>query len=294
MARAVAGSPATVERVIRLKGGVAGSTHAVDLGAAGWVVLKRHPTPDPGPLEAEYERLAFVSGRVAVTTPEPLAFDAGDWFGRPALVMRRVPGRSHLHGGTTGPWVDRLAATLAALHATSLPAELPEPFTRPHAWQTWRPPDPARLRPTPLTERLIDVARSLQADLARRRPPDVLNHHDFHPGNVTWVRDRVAAVIDWQESKIGPAAAEVAYCRSDLAASHSEEAADRFLAAYRAAAGTDLDDVSRWDAMWTVNAMRWCVHWVDGYHEMGVPTTVDHATLLRRLRAHGDRILATL
>src|SRR5262245_23532895 len=120
MARDVGGRGASVARVTRLRGGLDASTHAVRLDPGGWVVLKRSSTTAPAALTGEFERLQ-VAVRAPVATPQPIALDAGGaWFGRPALVMSRLPGRNVFHR-EAGPWIGELAAALAAIHGTVLP-----------------------------------------------------------------------------------------------------------------------------------------------------------------------------
>ena len=292
MATAVAGPGARVASVRRLTGGVDAATHAVRLDPGGWVVLKRSWTTSPRSLAGEFDRLG-VAERVAVPTPQPLAVDpAGEWFDRPALVMSRVPGRSTLHRDA-GPWIADLATALAAVHDADLPAELPAVLRAPHAGHAWRPADPAALRPTARVERLVAVACGLQADLAARPPPTVLLHHDFHSGNVTWWRGRLAGILDWNEARLGPAACDVAYCSVDLAMTHGMRAADRFVSAYRDAGGRPLGDLLRWQALWIVSDMRWVGYWVSSFRDAGA----DHLTLpvlRRRLRSFADRVLARL
>lgn len=292
MAAAVTGSGARVVSVGRLTGGVDASTHAVRLEPGGWVVLKRSWTTSGRSLAEEFERLRFAE-RLGVPTPVPIAVDVdGEWFDRPALVMSRLPGRSAVHP-EPGRWVEDLAQALAAIHDVALPADLPVVLRAPHAGLAWRPPQPATLRRTDRVERLVAVALQLQHDLATDPAKDVLLHHDFHHGNVTWRAARLAGVLDWNEARIGPAASDVAYCSVDLAMTHGATTAHHFARAYRAAGGQELDDLPRWQALWITNDMRWIGYWFTGFREAGL----DHLTLpvlRRRLRAFADTVLAKL
>jgi aminoglycoside phosphotransferase (APT) family kinase protein len=274
-----------------LTGGVDASTHAVRLEPGGWVVLKRSWTVAGRSLAEEFERLVFAQS-LAIPTPTPVAVDEGDWFGRPALVMSRLPGRSGLRGAP-GRWVTDLAEALAAIHDVVLPADLPGVLRAPHAGFMWRPPEPAQLRRTARVERLFEVALQLQNDLTDEPATGVLLHHDFHHGNVTWRAGRLVGVLDWNEARIGPADSDVAYCSVDLAMTHGAAVADQFSRAYQAAAGRPLDDLLRWQALWIANDMRWISYWVTGFHHAGA----DHLTvplLRRRLRTFADHVLARL
>ena len=291
MARVVAGRRVRVVAVRRLSGGVDASTHAVRFDPGGWVVLKRSWTPDPDSLTREFARLTFAE-RAAVPTPRPIAVDAGgEWFGRPALVMSRLPGRARLYDDA-GAWIDDLAEALVAIHAVQLPQPLPGVLRAPHAGLVWRPPEAGKPRLSALVGRLLDVALALQDDLRRRSPVGVLLHHDFHHGNVVWYRARLSGVLDWNEARVGPAASDVAYCSVDLAMTHGKRAADRFCGAYRQRAG-EVEDLRRWQALWVANDMRWVGYWVAGFHAAGL----GHLTLpllRRRLRAFARHVLADL
>lgn len=292
MARAIGGPGARVARVQRLRGGLACSTHVVGFDDGREVVLKRS-LGGARSLRMEHQALG-VAAASTVTTPEPLAFDeAGEWFGRPALVMSRVPGRSDLHAGRRGPWIGDLAEAMAAIHATPIPHRLPAALRRGHAWSSWTSPTPEQLRHTPLVERAVAVAEQLRDDLTTAAPLTVLVHHDIHPGNVTWRRGRLAAVVDWNEARLGPPVADVAYCAVDLAASHGARAGSDLVSAYRAAIGDELVDLDRWMVLWALNAMRWIPWWQEGYAELGL-AHVPLATLRRRLRRCAERHLAAV
>ncbi|QGG96185.1 phosphotransferase family protein [Actinomarinicola tropica] len=282
MAEALGGPGTRVERVRRLRGGLACATHAVRLSDGRDLVVKRS-LAGARSLRMEHQALVVAEG-CAVTTPDPVALDdAGAWFGRPALVMTRVPGRADLHDGRRGAWIGDLAEAMAAVHATPLPDPLPDALARRHAWESWGSPRGEHLRPTPLVERALVVAAQLRTDLAADPPATALVHHDLHPGNATWRRGRLVGLVDWAEARRGPAVADVAYCAVDLATSHGERAADDLVAAYRSVTGDPLDDLDRWRVLWTLNAMRWIPWWQAGYAELGL-AHVPMATLRRRLR----------
>src|SRR5437763_2042627 len=85
---------ARVKRLHRLTGG-AGGTDAYDVTldrAPRRLVVKIYPNGD-GAASSEWRRLELAQG-VAAPVPEPIAADLqSDWFGRPAVVMSRLPGR---------------------------------------------------------------------------------------------------------------------------------------------------------------------------------------------------------
>ena len=85
---------ARITRLRRLSGG-AGGTDAYDVTLdrePRRVVVKLYPDGD-GTASLEWSRLEFAQ-RVSAPVPESIAADLGSvWFGRPAVVMSRLPGR---------------------------------------------------------------------------------------------------------------------------------------------------------------------------------------------------------
>lgn len=255
------------------------------------MVLKRSWTTNPRSVSDEFEVLGFAE-RVPVPTPEPIALDAaGEWFGRPAFVMSRVRGRSHLHDGRTGPWLKDLAVALAAVHSTDVSSAVPDVLHRPPAWQVWQPAPVDELSRSRRVEAILAAAVALQEDLRARRPAASFLHHDFHTGNAAWYRGRLTAVVDWNEGRLGPAVSDVAYCSVHLAMSHRSAAADRFVADYDDATGGQLSDLRRWQLLWIANAMRWIRYWEAAHRALGLHG-LTQPVLRRRLALYAERALS--
>jgi aminoglycoside phosphotransferase (APT) family kinase protein len=289
MAVAIGGRRAKVVRLRRLRGGVDSSTHAVELDPGGWVVLKRMWLQDAREAGEEFERLTYAR-RLPVPTPEPLALDSGgEWFGRPALAMSRLPGRTRWFDDPGDTWIDQLAETLSAIHATPVPAEVPGPLLTPHGWQQWRPPPPTLLRRTARVEAVLGAAVALQQDLQAHPPSRVLTHHDFHFRNIGWTRGRLTAVVDWTDARLGPAVSDVAYCSVDLAMAHGLRAADRFVIRYAQAGAGRFEDLARWQLFWSAVALQWLRYWELSFSQVG--PHLHRSVLRRRLAALADRLL---
>jgi hypothetical protein len=90
--------------------------------------------------------------------------------------------------------------------------------------------------------RAFEVARA-----AVPAHPRVLCHRDFHPGNVLWRHGRPTGVVDWTHACRGPAAADVAHCRLNLALLFGVDVADEFALRYG-----PLDDLAWFDVVDTV------------------------------------------
>lgn len=91
----------------------------------------------------------------------------------------------------------------------------------------------------------IDIVREMAA-----RPfvdsECVFVHRDFHAANVLWRDGRVSGVVDWVNACRGPAAVDVAHCRTDLTLLQGPWAAEQFLRSYSQAAAGYAHDW-RWD-----------------------------------------------
>lgn len=133
----------TVERVRRLGGGLGSATSGIDLlGGSNHprrVVLKRYPVGDDTP-ELEWERLRFAQD-LEVPSPEPLAVDiSGEWFGSPAIVMSRLPGRPSLVPSHPDRWMGEIAEALVKIESYDA-SQAKGVLLRPHAVEKWERPD---------------------------------------------------------------------------------------------------------------------------------------------------------
>lgn len=175
-----------------------------------------------------------------VPAPHSLALDAaGDRCGHPAHLMTRVSGRLDLDRVDDGSLID-LARLAADIHAIE-PTEWPRPF------QSWAWPA-KHVIPDWASE---PVAWATAFDLLRGEAPSyepAFIHRDFAPHNVLWGDEGIAGVVDWVETSTGPAALDLAHCRTNLALRHGTATADAFLRAYDDLVGAPPDQ-RYWDAM---------------------------------------------
>ncbi len=129
---------ARVTRLRRLAGG-AGGTDAYDVTldrGPRRVVVKLYPDDD-SKASSEWGRLEFAQ-RVTAPVPEPVAADLESaWFGRPAVVMSRLPGRPDVSPKDADSWVAALALALTQIHETVLDGAA---LTPPPPAETWDPP----------------------------------------------------------------------------------------------------------------------------------------------------------
>jgi hypothetical protein len=259
------GSGAQVAGVRRLRNAWAAAVHAVDIHIDGDVdgdgrrelVLRRWVRtdlpPDPGVVENEAAALSLLtSARASITTPALVAYDpTGEVVDAPALVMTRLPGRDILAPIDLDTFLDGLASALRAIHSVVVPATSGLDVYRPWGLEGLTdPPDWSR-RPD-IWQRAIEIAHAPVPEAA-----PVLCHRDFHAGNVLWHDDRVSGVVDWTHACRGPAAADVAHCRTNLALLFGLEVADEFAARYGPVADLAWFDIADTVGMEAPETWRW-------------------------------------
>lgn len=153
--------------------------------------------------------------RAGLPVPEVRWADAGEtWFGRPFLVMRRLPGRV-LFLFDPDPSFERSAPVIGSLwrqtvqwladfHAFDWKRELPDwqlPRRLEDEIRRWQriyvqAPEPAWMA----------AASAVEAALLRSLPsgePVGLVHGDYQPGNLLFDQGQAVAVIDWELAGIG-------------------------------------------------------------------------------------------
>jgi aminoglycoside phosphotransferase (APT) family kinase protein len=247
-------------------------------------VVKLYRDGDDG-ASLEWSGLEFAQ-RVAVPVPQPIAADLDSvWFGRPALVMSRLPGHPDVTPRDVDSWVVGLARALATLHETTLDgAEGALP--RPAQPETWDPPEGEH---DPLTAEAVSAVTERLPSLSSEL---VFTHGDFHPGNVLWHRSRISGVVDWswRAAGLGARWSELAYCRTDVCLLLGPDVADRLVDAYSEIVGGTSHDLAVYDLIWVFNMRQHAQIALGAYREQGhvpdYPTSLAHLDeqLLRALR----------
>jgi aminoglycoside phosphotransferase (APT) family kinase protein len=239
------GAGARVTRVRRLRNAWAAVMHAVDVedrtGARHPLVLRRWArvdlTPDIGIVENEVATLGVI-GDTALPVPRLVGADPrGEHADAPTVVMTRVPGRSTLAPADLDGYLAGLAGVLREIHAVPVAPGILNYF-RPWSLDTVVQPPSWTTQPAVWT-RAIEIANRPVPVHER-----VLLHRDYWPGNVLWSRGQVSGVVDWSHSCRGPAAADVAHCRLNLALLFGLDAADRFTTRYGEVADLAWHDVA--------------------------------------------------
>jgi aminoglycoside phosphotransferase (APT) family kinase protein len=159
----------------------------------------------------------------------------------PALLLSREPGAAPDRPTDLAGFVAQLAEALPAVHAIDpdSAARVVPPYRPYYKAASLSVPGWAR---TPAAwERAVELAA---APVRATRPTFI--HRDYHQGNTLWADGRLTAIVDWTTASIGPAAVDISHMRANLVMAFGIEAADEFLAAYRAVAPAYVHD-PRWD-----------------------------------------------
>ena len=225
------------------------------------VVVKLYRGGD-GTAPLEWSRLEFAQ-RVALPVPKPIVADLESvWFGRPAVVMSRLPGRADLTPNDVDSWVAALAQALAALHDTPVDGAQGA-MTRPPRFGAWHAPAGEL---DPLTAAAVSAVTARPASGASER---VLTHGDFHPGNVLWRRGRISGVVDWSEALLDTRWYDVAYCRASLCVLLGPDIADRLADAYSGIVGRTSDELAVYDLMCVFSARHYLAESLAADREQG-------------------------
>jgi aminoglycoside phosphotransferase (APT) family kinase protein len=226
------GPGARVTRVRRLRNAWASAMHAINVDdgqTTHRLVLRRWARtdlpPDIGVVENEAAALR-VADAADVATPQLIGADArAAQTDVPALLMTRLPGHDILAPRDLDAYLDGLVDALRVVHAVPVPPGSLNYF-RPWNLETVTAPPSWSTRPD-VWAKAIEIAN--QPVPAHER---VLVHRDYHPGNVLWQRNAVSGVIDWTHACRGPAAADIAHCRGNLALLFGLDVADDFAGRY--------------------------------------------------------------
>jgi aminoglycoside phosphotransferase (APT) family kinase protein len=263
---------AETRRVRPIGGGLASATFAVDT-TAGDLILKLFRPHRRAEAPLEWERLTFAQRAMGVPVPEPVALDAaGRWFGSPALVMSRLPGRADVSPADLDGWLRQLARALAAIHGTdtagadgSLLGDPPQGHWGIGDWER------LELEPSALVDRCVAAIRR------HRLSPDgapVLMHGDFHPGNIVWSQGTLTGVVDWAAARLGSRWFEVAYCRAGIALLFGMRGVRRLTEHYLEVASAAPVDLPVFDLMCGLVARQFGpTKWLPSYRHQGCTDT---------------------
>lgn len=247
-----------ITNISPLAGGMSAAVFQVRL-LDGRAAVARFPSPyvaslveDPVGHEFRVLQGVFDAG---LPVPRPL-FRETDFF-----VMEWLPGRATAAPEDRESFLRQMAEGLAAIHRV--------------------PPFPGlpvtRVGHIPTSEKVnreLDEDRVLAAlpgcmDFAPE--PFVLRHGDFWPGNLLWEDGCLTGIIDWENALSGPAAADLAISRLDVAWVFGFEAMETFTELYLSAHPIPLDSLAYWDLRAALRPMGNLEEWPGPYAALDRP-----------------------
>jgi aminoglycoside phosphotransferase (APT) family kinase protein len=201
---------------------------------------------NPRAAQDEFELLRILRSQ-GLPVPSPQSFQpAGEIISTPCLVIEYVAGEMDFSPANQEDTLHQMAALLARIHSADC-ARLDLSFL---------PPPPAGFSDTfgesPVRmDASFDVDRlraTLQAawPLAQRNPPALL-HGDYWPGNLLWREGQLAAVIDWEDARLGDPLSDLAISRLDICWIFGIQAMHSFTRHYQSLSALDYTNLPYWD-----------------------------------------------
>jgi aminoglycoside phosphotransferase (APT) family kinase protein len=237
-----------------LSGGISAEMTALELehpdGHSQKMIVRRpsEQTLQRNPQAAADEfKLLQLTRSLDLATQTPYLLDqTGQIFPRPYLVIEYIEGKPEFAPPNLADFSRQLATHLARIHQVdgSLPALsfLAQPV-RGFVETFGRPP--AALN-TALDEGRIRQTLAAAWPLPQRNP-SVLLHGDFWPGNLLWQAGRLAAIIDWEDARLGDPLTDFATSRLEIAWIFGPEAMATFSRHYQALLDLDYTNLPYWD-----------------------------------------------
>lgn len=239
----------TLRQARHLTGGVSAQITALEVDLPGEqavkLIVRRHGAVDraanPRVARDEFRLLEIVRTH-GIVAPKPVFLDEScDLFAEPLLVIEFVEGDTASAPLDPVQYVSRVAAELARIHSVQDSPLLSFLPRQGRGFGT---------RPDVLDEamqegRIRDALES--AWPLRQTNQDVLLHGDYWPGNLLWNDDGLAAVIDWEDARVGDPLSDLGNTRMEILFVDGVETMEAFTAHYHSLTDIDLVNLPYWD-----------------------------------------------
>lgn len=162
--------------------------------------------------------------------PVPELYYAED-SGAPFLVLEFIEGHTVERSANLRAYLQQMASILAKIHSTVYSkADLAFLPDKEMEFREKLAQRPAQLD-TDLSEgRIRDALERVPAPRSKNNP--VLLHGDFWPGNILWKDDKVAALIDWEDTGVGDPLIDLSNARLEICLAHGPDAGDENLCGF--------------------------------------------------------------
>jgi aminoglycoside phosphotransferase (APT) family kinase protein len=249
-------------RTWHLKGGISAEMTALEIerpdGQTRKMIVRRPGNWRHSPnLAAKDEfKLLQMTQSLGLATPTPYQLDqSGQIFSTPYLVIEYIEGKPEFAPSNLADFTLQLATHLAKIHRVDC-SQLDLSFL-PQQVQGFA--DNFGQRPTKVDKSLDEerIRATLEAVWPLpQRNASVLLHGDFWPGNILWQDDKLVAVIDWEDAKLGDPLTDFAISRLDILWIFGLDAMNSFTHHYKSMMGIDYTDLPYWDLSAALRLVR--------------------------------------
>jgi aminoglycoside phosphotransferase (APT) family kinase protein len=243
-----------LRRAWKLEGGVSAQVTALEIehpdGALQKMIVRLHGAADlksnPNIAADEFKLLQILQA-AGIAAPKPYRLDpSGQIFPTPYLIIEFIEGKSDFAPANLNDFLFQMAVHLAKIHAVDCSqfelSFLPE--------QEKIYTEKISVRPVQLDESIGEgqIRDILEGAWPLPRPNKAgLLHGDYWPGNLLWQDSQLAAIIDWEDAKLGDPLADLGITRLEIMWAFGSEAMDLFTGHYKSMATLDFANLPYWD-----------------------------------------------
>jgi aminoglycoside phosphotransferase (APT) family kinase protein len=250
-------------RTWHLTGGISAEMTALEMehpdGQTSRVIVRR---PGDGTLQRNPDaakdefRLLQITHSLGLATQTPYYLDqSGKVFPTPYLVVEYIEGKPEFAPAHLADFILQLATHLVQIHSVDCSrldlSYLPRQAIG-FAGNTGT--GPARVNQS-LDEGQIRETLASVWPLAPRNAPALL-HGDYWPGNLLWRDEKLVAVIDWEDARLGDPLMDFAISRLDILWIFGIEALQSFTQQYQSMMAIDYADLPYWDLWAALRLVR--------------------------------------
>ncbi|MCX6048048.1 MAG: phosphotransferase, partial [Chloroflexi bacterium] len=169
----------------------------------------------------------------------------------PALAIEYIEGKPEFALAHIADFTQQMATQLAKLHRVDR-AKLDLAFLPPQA-QSYG--EPAQKINHSLDEGRIRAALAAVWPLSQHNAATLL-HGDFWSGNLLWRDDKLVAVVDWEDAKLGDPLVDLAVSRLDILWIFGIDAFHAFTHHYQSMMAIDYTNLPYWDLYAALRLIR--------------------------------------
>jgi aminoglycoside phosphotransferase (APT) family kinase protein len=197
--------------------------------------------------------------------PEPYFVDE-TVFDRPCIVVAFVDGMTEFSPANLSDYIEQMAAALARIHSIS--GDTPELAFLPRldALAAKKIGTRPAALDEPIGEGRIRDALEAAYPFPGANAPALL-HGDYWAGNILWKAGQLAAVIDWEDARVGDPLADLGSSRLETLWAFGVKAMRDFTRRYLALRPLDTTSLPYWDLYAALRPAHQLSLWAEGSAE---------------------------